>query len=134
MSFQAYLDAIETKTGKTPRELVTEANGRGFGPDSKAGADPRLARRVLRVGARPRHGPGPRHHQGSHDLRQARRHSGDPRRRHDGTVAGRSLDPAVVTRHELAAPVPSQVVWRRGVPATTVPAVGPSWRRAHPQA
>lgn len=37
MSFQAYLDAIESKTGKTPRELVTEAQGRGFGADSKAG-------------------------------------------------------------------------------------------------
>ncbi len=30
MSFQAYLDAIETKTGKTPRELVTEAEARGY--------------------------------------------------------------------------------------------------------
>jgi hypothetical protein len=37
MSFQAYLDTIEKKTGKTPQELVDEAHGRGFGPDSKAG-------------------------------------------------------------------------------------------------
>lgn len=37
MSFQAYLDAIEKKTGKTPRELLDEAHGRGFGPDTKAG-------------------------------------------------------------------------------------------------
>jgi hypothetical protein len=37
VSFQAYLNAIETKTGMTPRELVTEARDRGFGPDSKAG-------------------------------------------------------------------------------------------------
>lgn len=37
MSFQAYLDAVETKTGKTPRQLIIEAEGRGFGPDSKAG-------------------------------------------------------------------------------------------------
>ena len=37
MSFQAYLDAIEDKTGKTPRTLVDEAHARGFGPDTKAG-------------------------------------------------------------------------------------------------
>jgi hypothetical protein len=30
MSFQAYLDAIEDKTGKTPRQLVDEAKERGF--------------------------------------------------------------------------------------------------------
>ena len=37
MSFQAYLDAVEDKTGKTPRELVAEAGERGFGPGTKAG-------------------------------------------------------------------------------------------------
>jgi hypothetical protein len=37
MSFQAYLDAIERRTGKTPQELVDEAHARGFGPDTKAG-------------------------------------------------------------------------------------------------
>ena len=36
MSFQAYLDAVEDKTGCTPRELVDEAAARGFGPDTKA--------------------------------------------------------------------------------------------------
>ncbi|MGK5674618.1 DUF4287 domain-containing protein [Micromonospora sp. URMC 106] len=30
MSFQAYLDAIEDKTGKTPRALVDEAEQRGY--------------------------------------------------------------------------------------------------------
>lgn len=30
MSFQAYLDAIEDKTGKTPRVLVDEAKARGY--------------------------------------------------------------------------------------------------------
>ncbi|GIG59820.1 hypothetical protein Lfu02_41920 [Longispora fulva] len=30
MSFQAYLDAIENTTGKTPRVLVKEAKERGF--------------------------------------------------------------------------------------------------------
>lgn len=38
MSFQAYLDAVEDKTGKTPRALVEEAVRRGYSaPDVKAG-------------------------------------------------------------------------------------------------
>ncbi|MGW9347023.1 protein of unknown function [Nocardiopsis flavescens] len=38
MSFQAYLDAIETKTGLTPRELVALAQERGLASaDTKAG-------------------------------------------------------------------------------------------------
>lgn len=37
MSFQAYLDTIEKKTGKIPQELVDEAHAQGFGPDTKAG-------------------------------------------------------------------------------------------------
>ncbi|MFJ3408149.1 DUF4287 domain-containing protein [Promicromonospora sp. NPDC090134] len=36
MSFQAYLDNAETKTGLTPRQLVELAQAQGFGPDSKA--------------------------------------------------------------------------------------------------
>lgn len=37
MSFQAYLDTIERKTGKIPQELVDEAHDKGFGPGTKAG-------------------------------------------------------------------------------------------------
>lgn len=38
MSFQAYLDAIEKKTGRTPRELLDEAIARGYQePGVKAG-------------------------------------------------------------------------------------------------
>lgn len=37
MSFQAYLDAVEDKTGKTPEELLALASQRGFGPTTKAG-------------------------------------------------------------------------------------------------
>lgn len=37
MSFQAYLDTIETKTGSTPRQLVESATEKGFGPGTKAG-------------------------------------------------------------------------------------------------
>jgi hypothetical protein len=36
MSFQAYLDNIETKTGLTPRQFIELATPRGFGPDTKA--------------------------------------------------------------------------------------------------
>lgn len=38
MSFQAYLDAIEEKTGRTPRALVDEAVAKGYDdPAVKAG-------------------------------------------------------------------------------------------------
>lgn len=38
MSFQAYLDNIETKTGKTPNEFIAMAKERGYdAPSTKAG-------------------------------------------------------------------------------------------------
>ena len=37
MSFQAYLDNIETKTGKTPNEFIALASAKGFGADTKSG-------------------------------------------------------------------------------------------------
>ena len=37
MSFQAYLDAIETKTGKTPQQLVDEAHGEDHAPERALG-------------------------------------------------------------------------------------------------
>lgn len=36
MSFQAYLDAVETKTGLTPRQLVDLAREKGFDETAKA--------------------------------------------------------------------------------------------------
>ena len=36
MSFQAYLDNIELRTGKTPNELIGIATSKGFGKDTKA--------------------------------------------------------------------------------------------------
>lgn len=36
MSFQAYLDTIETKTGLTPRRLLELAQAKGFGQETKA--------------------------------------------------------------------------------------------------
>lgn len=37
MSFQAYLDNIEQKTGKTPNEFIVLARAKGFGPETKSG-------------------------------------------------------------------------------------------------
>ncbi len=37
MSFQAYLDAVEDKTGYTPRELIAKAQEHGFDASTKAG-------------------------------------------------------------------------------------------------
>ena len=37
MSYQAYLDAIEAKTGKTPQMLLDEASARGYSGETKAG-------------------------------------------------------------------------------------------------
>lgn len=37
MSFQAYLDNIEQKTGLTPRQFIDLARERGFGPGTKSG-------------------------------------------------------------------------------------------------
>ncbi len=37
MSFQAYLDNIETLTGKTPNEFITLASKKGFTPNTKTG-------------------------------------------------------------------------------------------------
>src|SRR4051794_27137204 len=36
MSFQAYLNTIETKTGLTPRQLLELAHTKDFGPETKA--------------------------------------------------------------------------------------------------
>jgi len=36
MSFQAYLDNIEQKTGLTPRQFLAAAETKGFGPSTKA--------------------------------------------------------------------------------------------------
>ena len=37
MSFQAYLDNIEKKTGKTPNAFIALARERGYGAGTKAG-------------------------------------------------------------------------------------------------
>ena len=36
MSYQAYLDALEAKTGRTPAQLLEEAASRGYGAQTKA--------------------------------------------------------------------------------------------------
>jgi len=37
MSFQAYLDNVEKKTGLTPRQFIGLAHEKGFGSDTKSG-------------------------------------------------------------------------------------------------
>ncbi len=37
MSFQAYLDNIEQKTGKTPNDFIELANQKGFNKETKSG-------------------------------------------------------------------------------------------------
>ena len=37
MTFQAYLDNIEDKTGLTPRQFIDLATEKGFGPGTKSG-------------------------------------------------------------------------------------------------
>lgn len=37
MSFQAYLDTIEDRTGLTPRQFLEQAAEKGFDPSTKAG-------------------------------------------------------------------------------------------------
>lgn len=37
MSFQAYLDNIEAKTGKTPNDFIAMATEKGFSKDTKSG-------------------------------------------------------------------------------------------------
>ncbi len=37
MTFQAYLDRAEEKTGLTPQQIVDRAHERGYGPDTKTG-------------------------------------------------------------------------------------------------
>lgn len=36
MSFQAYLDNVEAKTGKTPNDFIAMATARGYDPSTKA--------------------------------------------------------------------------------------------------
>jgi hypothetical protein len=36
MSYQAYLDALEAKTGRTPQQLLDEAADRGYSPTTRA--------------------------------------------------------------------------------------------------
>lgn len=39
MSFQAYLDTIEDRTGLTPRQLLELADAKGFGPTGTTAAE-----------------------------------------------------------------------------------------------
>ena len=57
MSFQAYLDAVKAKTGKTPAELKVAAEEAGvYDPDMTATQLVRVAPGGVRAGARALHG------------------------------------------------------------------------------
>ena len=60
MSFQAYLDAVEKKTGRTPQEIVDEAHAKGFGADTKSGEIVDWLAEAYGLGRGPRDGDGPR--------------------------------------------------------------------------
>ena len=94
MSFQAYLDTIEKRTGKTPQELVDEAHARGFGPDTKAGEIVAWLGDEYGLG-RGHAMPRPRRQERARDQREARRHRRHPRPEHN-PAAGRHRQPLIV--------------------------------------
>nr|ADG96479.1 hypothetical protein [Gordonia cholesterolivorans] len=98
MSFQAYLDTIEIKTGHTPRELVEQAAERGSARH-QGRADSRMAEGRVRARPWTRHGAGPRHHQGAEDQRETRRDVRPAPRCQRHAVARRGGDePVTLTR------------------------------------
>ncbi len=58
MSFQAYLDNIEEKTGKTPNDFIAEAKEKNL---TQSEGNYRLAQAGLRLGFGTCQGPGPCH-------------------------------------------------------------------------
>jgi len=68
MSFQAYIDNIKAKTGKTPEEFKKLAKKEGLlQPGVKAGAIVAWLKRDFGLGQRPRHGD-LRHVQGADNV------------------------------------------------------------------
>ena len=100
MSFQAYLDNIEEKTGLTPRQFIELANGRGFGPSTKATPIVEWLKADYDLGRGHAMALGPRHHQGRGHRRQARRHHRRTPRRIRHPLARRQGHPTDVTYPE----------------------------------
>jgi len=50
MSFQAYLDAVEKQTGKTPQQIVDEAAAAGIGPATMGGEVVSWLKTTYRIG------------------------------------------------------------------------------------
>ena len=92
MTFQAYLDNIEAKTGLTPAPVRRTRAREGLRREHEGHADRRVARRRLRPRPRARDGARPRHHQGPADQRQARRHRHRPLRPVEHPLARRQGD------------------------------------------
>ena len=70
VSFQAYLDNIEEKTGLTPRQFIEQAAEKGFGPGSKSGEIVAWLAEDYALG-RGHAGARARHHEGPQDRREA---------------------------------------------------------------
>jgi hypothetical protein len=112
MSFQAYLDNIETKTGKTPNDLIALAQEKGFdAPEVKAGTIVDWLKEDFDIGRGHAMAPCARDQEGSEDQQQARREQGLPSRRvghtetrwHRGARRRRVLSRGSIG--DLAAPV-----------------------------
>ena len=71
MSFQAYLDNIEQKTGKTPNEFITLAKEKGFTADTKSG-EIVTCKDWVWTWSRARYGSSARDKEWRQDKRQAR--------------------------------------------------------------
>lgn len=68
MSFRAYLDNIEEKTGKPPREFISEVKEKGYDtPETKAGTIVEWFEAGLRTQSRSCDGARARHQEGSAD-------------------------------------------------------------------
>lgn len=50
MTFQAYIDNIKAKTGKSPEDFWKLAKARGYGPDMKAGDLVKLLKQEFDLG------------------------------------------------------------------------------------
>jgi hypothetical protein len=101
MSFQAYLDAVEDKTGKTPQELIDLAAERGYGADTKAGEIVEWFKTDFGVGRGHAIGDGPRDQERAWHRRQTRRDHRDAPRRIQHPSTGRQGEPNL-THHPLA--------------------------------
>jgi hypothetical protein len=97
MSYQAYLDAIEVKTGKTPQQLLDEAASRGYGPQTKAAMVVDWLQEEYGVGRGHALAALRRTQERSHRPREARGFLGQSSRRVPHLALGRRRGPVILT-------------------------------------